>query len=328
MIGRIIGQMRLLHLVNRRFFRFFRYLTPRVLWETGRRTGEQRLMGLASEIAYNAMFALFPSILAVFTAIGLFDPLTTRFERMVERVSEVVPLEVFRLVNNFAEELSNSSNGGLFSLSFFLAIWISSGAVGSAMRAMDQIHQVPRRRRRPFWKAKLISIGLTLGAIALLILASFLIFLSDILLGILIDQAAQRSSILEQALLTVAQYLSFPLALCTMSVAFAVLYRFGPSRWNPGKPILPGAMLAAISWAVISGLFRLYVIRFGNYNRVYGAVGAVIVLLLWLYLSSLVMLIGDQLNVVVGEAMQQAKSDRRELKGKKGKGSIEKGEEH
>lgn len=68
---------------------------------------------------------------------------------------------------------------------------------------------------------------------------------------------------------------------------------------------MPGAIFAAIVWAIISGLFRLYVANFGNYNRVYGAVGAVIVLMLWLYMSSLVLLLGDQLNATVGEAMQK-----------------------
>ena len=74
-----------------------------------------------------------------------------------------------------------------------------------------------------------------------------------------------------------------------------------------GTPIMPGAVLAAISWAIVSALFRLYVTNFGNYNKVYGAVGAVIVLLLWLYMTSLVLLLGDQLNVTVGEAMQQGR---------------------
>ncbi|HEY9882032.1 MAG TPA: YhjD/YihY/BrkB family envelope integrity protein, partial [Thermosynechococcaceae cyanobacterium] len=83
------------------------------------------------------------------------------------------------------------------------------------------------------------------------------------------------------------------------------IYRFGPSRWTVGTPILPGAILAAIFWAVLSGLFRFYVTHFGSYNRAYGVIGAVIVLLLWLYLSSLVMLIGAQLNVTVGAAMQR-----------------------
>jgi membrane protein len=71
---------------------------------------------------------------------------------------------------------------------------------------------------------------------------------------------------------------------------------------------MPGAVLAAISWAILSGLFRLYVANFGNYNKVYGAVGAVIVLLLWLYMTSLVLLLGDQLNVTVGEAMRKARA--------------------
>ena len=70
-----------------------------------------------------------------------------------------------------------------------------------------------------------------------------------------------------------------------------------------GMPILPGAVLAAISWAIISSLFRLYVSNFGQYNRVYGAVGTAIILMLWLQLSALVMLVGDQLNAVVGEEM-------------------------
>jgi membrane protein len=73
---------------------------------------------------------------------------------------------------------------------------------------------------------------------------------------------------------------------------------------------MPGAILAAISWAIVSGMFRLYVANFGNYNKVYGAVGAVIVLLLWLYMTSLVLLLGDQLNVTVGEAMQRGKVKR------------------
>jgi membrane protein len=183
------------------------------------------------------------------------------------------------------------------------------------MNALDQIHKVPPEKTRPFWKAKLISLGLTIGSILLLVIASFLVFISDWVVQLVAHESGVSS------LLSVWRLLSWPLALGIVATAFAFIYRFGPSRWSHGTPLMPGAILAAISWAVVSALFRLYVANFGNYNKVYGAVGAVIVLLLWLYMTSLVLLLGDQLNVIVGEAMQQAKAQDRSIKVAKAKQS-------
>ena len=101
--------------------------------------------------------------------------------------------------------------------------------------------------------------------------------------------------------------LGFPIALGIVAIAFSLVYRFGTSRWKKDMPILPGAILAAISWAMVSVLFRLYVYHIGLYNQIYGAVGTIIVLMLWLYLSSFIMLLGDQINVIVGEVMKQEK---------------------
>jgi membrane protein len=95
-----------------------------------------------------------------------------------------------------------------------------------------------------------------------------------------------------------------------VSAAFAFLYFFGPSHRRHDTPLIPGAVVAALLWALISSLFRLYVSHFGNYNRTYGAVGTIVILQLWLYLSSLVVLLGAQLNVSVGEAMRRKKARR------------------
>lgn len=252
------------------------------------------------------MLALFPAILTLLTAIGLFQPLQTTFQRLAERLSRVAPMEALILIQNFADDISATRNTGLFSVSFVISLWASSGALSAAMRALDQIHKVPPEEARPFWKAKLISLGLTIGTIVLLILASTLVFIGELI----VRNIAKQSEVLEPGLLTFWRLLTWPVALSIMSIAFAFVYRFGPSRWTPGKPLIPGAVMAAISWAVMSGLFRTYVSRFGDYNRAYGAVGAVIVLLLWLYMSSLIMLIGDQLNVTVGEAMQRQGDQR------------------
>jgi membrane protein len=254
------------------------------------------------------MLGWFPAILAVLTAIGLFEPLQTTFVSLIGRLSEVAPSEVSYLIQGFAREISESRNKELFSLSFAIALWASSGALSAAMTALDQIHQVPLKRRRPFWKARIIAIGLTVGMILLLMIASALVFISEWLVDYVIKKSdsLDQSGILERVTLQIwGLLLAWPLPLGIMSSAFAFVYRFGPSRWISDKPILPGAVLAAVLWAVLSNLFRLYVSNFGDYNRAYGAVGAVIVLMLWLYLSSLVLLLGDQLNVTVGEAMQQ-----------------------
>lgn len=284
-----------------RFVRFFRHLNWHTLKKTFARTTERRLLGLASEIAFNAMLSLFPAILAILTAIGLFEAsLQDTFKQLAAQLSEVAPEEAMVLIRNFAAtEITHSKNRSLFSLSFAIAIWTASGAINTAMTALDQIHQIPSEKIRPFWKAKLVSLGLTIGTILLLVLASVLVFLSDFILGLVVSE---NPSLI--FLLHLWQLLRWPLALGIVATAFSFIYRHGPSIWNPGTPIMPGASIAAIFWAILSALFRLYVANFGNYNKVYGAVGTVIVLMLWLWMSAAVLLIGDQLNVTVGEAMR------------------------
>ncbi|MEH2296869.1 YihY/virulence factor BrkB family protein [Nostoc sp.] len=284
-----------------RFLRFFRHLNWRTLKKTFTRTIERRLLGLASEIAFNAMLSLFPAILAFITAIGLLaESLQATFNKLAVQLSQVLPEQALDLIRDFATtEITNSKNSGLFSLSFILAIWAASGAVNTAMTALDQIHKIPPEKMRPFWKAKLVSLGLTVGTMLLLVFASFLVFTSDWLLGMVVRE---NGSLI--FLVHLWQLLRWPLALTIVAVAFGFVYRYGPSQWNSGTPMMPGAILAAVFWAILSALFRLYVANFGNYNKVYGAVGAVIVLMLWLSMSAAVLLIGDQLNVTVGEDMR------------------------
>lgn len=282
-----------------RFVRFFGYLHWVTIKKTAIRVGERRLLGLSSEIAYNAMLSLFPAILAVLTAIGLFEEsLQSFFRELADQLSKVAPDEALVLIRDFARQITHTKNTGLFSISFVIAIWTASGALSAAMNALDQIHKIPPAQIRPFWKSKLISIGLTIGTIALLVLASFLVFISDWLLKFFVRESGL------QIVLVIWQLLRWPLTLAIVSAAFGFVYRYGPSKWDPGTPMMPGAVLAAVSWAIVSGLFRLYVSNYGNYNQVYGAVGAVIVLMLWLYMSAVVLLVGDQLNVTVGEAMR------------------------
>ncbi|MGI0488074.1 YihY/virulence factor BrkB family protein [Pantanalinema rosaneae CENA516] len=297
-----------------RFFRFFRYLNMATLREVIVRSGQQRLPGLAAEIAFNATLAMFPAIVSLLTAIGMLGSSQRAFDQLINQLGRVSPDEVLALIQGFIQEISPYSSQSLFSISFIASIWIASAAISAAMNALDQIHQIPAARRRSFWQAKLVSLMLTIGTLLLMLVASITLFVSDWIVQLvasqsdqLVETIAKRPNVMEPQLLQLWQRLSLPLALGLVALAFGFIYRFGISRWQPGTPILSGAVLSTISWALLSSLFRLYIRNFGSYNRIYGALGAVMILLVWLQLGALMMLIGAQLNAVVGEAMRRQK---------------------
>jgi len=155
------------------FLRFFRHLNWQTLRQVIDCAGKQRLPGLSAEMAYNAMLGMFPAILAVLTAIGLFESLRSTLHDLASQLSQVAPDEVQILIRNFVNGISQSRNRSLFSLSFIAALWASSGALSAAMTAFDHILQLPPEKTRPFWKAKLVALALTIGTIVLLVAASF-----------------------------------------------------------------------------------------------------------------------------------------------------------
>ncbi|MEG3858882.1 YihY/virulence factor BrkB family protein [Microcoleus sp. herbarium12] len=318
--------LRLLRAVKTKFgdfWLFCRCLTWSTLKEVGVKAGEQRLPGLSAEMAYNSMLALFPGLLAILSAIALFEPLQSTLYQMAGLLGEIIPNDVRNLIRNSLKEILSIRNPQLFSLSFVVSLWAFSGVMSAAMAALDQIHQISSVRTRSFVKAKLISLGLSIGTIVLLILASGAVFLSDLIVQAVARQSCLLESVancdlkdvqncllfagncpLESELLAVWRLWRWPISLGIVSVAFAFVYRYGPSRHQADIPIFSGAVFAAILWALLSALFRFYVLHLGNFSWAYGTIGTFIVLLLWLYLSCLAMLIGAQLNVTVGKAMK------------------------
>jgi membrane protein len=159
-----------------------------------------------------------------------------------------------------------------------------------------------KRRRKGESKSSLIGIVLIFSGILTLIINVLFLLVNQLIINYDIETT------IEFFLLSIWRLLSFPIALSIIAIAFSLIYRFGISYYVKDTPIVPGAILAAIFWAIVSVLFRLYVSNFGVYNKIYGTVGAIAILMLWLYLSSFVMLVGAQLNAVVGRQMRHSKS--------------------
>ena len=291
------------------FIRFFCHLKLPVLVRVIQRIGQHRLFGLASEMAYSDLLALFPAILAIFTALGNLNISREEINFLAQRLRVIAPEEALNLIDGFASQLQLPQGQGLLSLSFIVALWVASSAINTAMTAMDLIYQTSPQHIRPFWQAKLVAMILTIAIVTLTFTASFLVFISDVIFNLAVNN---MTIMVSATLLTIWNSLRWPAALVIISCGFGIIYRYGVSQWQPGTPIMPGAAIAALLWAVSSKLFRFYVANFANYNLTYGAAGAVVVLMLWLNLSSLALLIGAELNIAVGESIEAESRNRKD----------------
>lgn len=267
---------------------------------------QHRLHGLAAEMAYNWMLAIFPLILTVLTAIGLFTAPETVYEGIMNRLREIAPESAVELVEGYVRAISYGRNGGLFSLSFLITIWAASGAVNAAMIALDLSHGVPRWVQRSMWQRRLIATVMMIGLSVLGGMACAGVFLS----GEVLRQIAERANSVglnpvSFVLLWIWDILDWPIALALITLSCMIVYRYGPSHRKKQIPLLPGGICASLIWLAATSGLRVYVGYSTRHNQIYGTVGAFIVLLLWLWLSSLALLLGEQINI----GLDRAKAD-------------------
>ena len=170
---------------------------------------------------------------------------------------------------------------------------------------VDQLKTRLSRTSEQKFKLKIILLLIFLATTATFLVLLYYVILQNLLLNSAIETT------LAKLLIDIWRLLGFPIALGMVAIAFSLIYRYGASKRIKNTPILPGAVLAAVSWAIVSLLFRFYVTHIGIYSKLYGAVGTAVVLMLWLYLSSLVMLIAEQINVLLGEAALIQSHNRR-----------------
>ncbi len=247
----------------------------------------------AAQVAFYFIFALFPLLLVLLNIIGLFLGAAEGVRNeLFAYLEQVVPASALKLIQDTITELSAEGGGGKLTFGVLLALWSASAGVDNIRIALNDVYDL--EETRPWWKYKLVSVLLTLGIALLIFLALGVVFYGGQFLNLLFSPLGFQID--SYFILTAFSIIVVGVALV---LAFALVYNFAPNHdpfeWHW---ISPGAITAIVLWIVLSLGFRVYLHYFDSYAKTYGSVGAIIVLLLWLYLTAMVILIGGIVNAV------------------------------
>ena len=263
-----------------------------ILKRTVKEFQEDNLSDWAAALTYYGLLSLFPALIALVSILGLFgDPQKTT-QTITDMVTQLGPQSA---ADTFAGPVESiTSNRGAAGILFFvglgLALWSASGYVGAFMRAANIVYETPEGR--PFWKLRPLQLLVTL--VMILLLAAVLLGL--VLTGPVVSAVAGPLGIGSTAQ-TVFNIAKWPIMLIAVILMFAVLFHAAPNVKLPGfKWVTPGAILALVVWIVASVGFAFYVANFGSYDKTYGALGGLVILLMWMWLTNIALLLGMELN--------------------------------
>ncbi len=262
------------------------------------RVSQDNLMLIAAGIAFYGMFAVFPALGALVSIYGLFGD-THMVQTQVQQLTALLPRETANLINESLNALLTKRNGSLnirLLISLGLAIWGARAGTSAMMSGLNAATE--RREQRSFLHFQLLALGLTLGAIVFAIIALTAVAIVPVIIAFLpIDEVLQSW----------LAYARWPVLGVFILLALDVIYRFGPSLTRPRWRLLSvGTIFAGSGWILASWIFSFYVTRFGTYDATYGSLGAVIVLLLWFWLSALIVLTGATIDSVRADLRRAA----------------------
>jgi membrane protein len=267
-----------------------------VLKRTAREFKEDNLTDWAAALTYYAVLALFPALLALVALVGIFGqyPQTTNALLDIARQVSGNDSALDGLKDTIDGIVRNKGGAGaLLGLSLAGALWSASGYIGAFMRASNAIYEVPEGR--PFWKLRPLQVVVTLGIVLLLALVLVALVVTGPVAKAIGDQIG-----LGDTAVTIYQIVKWPIMAAIVLVILAVLYYIAPSARLPKIQWLsPGAIVALVIWIVASAAFGFYVANFGSYNKTYGTLGGAISLLVWMWITNLAVLFGQELNAEI-----------------------------
>ncbi len=253
---------------------------------------EHQSMGAAAMIAYYLLFAIFPFLLSLASLLA-FLPIPDLMDRLMFLLGQVAPPAAADLLRSTLRQLVTRQHGGLFSLGLLVALWAAANAVEAMMQSFNRI--LGLREHRPFWRTRGLAILLAIGVSVFTVLG-----LVALWFGSQVSHWWAGRGGLGPLPVQVWDVARWPLVLVFLVVAVDQLYFLAPAARQRWRWVSPGAVLAVLGWVAASLGFSAYVRHFGSYNATYGGIGAVIILLSWIYLSAFFILVGAEVNAAAG----------------------------
>ena len=270
------------------------------LKRTGKEFKEDNLTDWAAALSYYGVLAIFPALIVLVSILGLVGDSAT--QPLIDNLGTVAPGPAKEIFTNAIKNLQGDQGaaGVLFIIGLLGALWSASGYVAAFMRASNSIYDM--EEGRPVWKTLPVRVSLTLVLLVLLAVTT----LAVVLTGGLAEKVGDLIGLGDTAV-TAWNIAKWPVLLLVVSLMFALLYWAAPNVKQPGfRWVSPGGILAVVGWLIASGAFAFYVGNFGSYNKTYGALGGVIVFLVWLWISNIMILLGAEFNAELerGRAIQ------------------------
>ena len=248
----------------------------------------------ASSLAFNFFLAFFPSIIVFLTLIP-YIPVTGLQETLMELLNVVLPPSTNEITFQALDDIINNTRGGLLSIGFLLALYFSTNGINSLIEAFNASYHI--RENRPIIQQRILSLGLTL-------LLSFMLIIA---MGLIIFGKFAVSYLTEYKLITqyaggLILYGKWFTILLVLWLGISVLFHLGPSIKSKWKLFTPGSILATLGIIITSIGFNYYINHFSQYNKIYGSIGTLMIILIWMYFNSIILLTGFELNASISNA--------------------------
>jgi membrane protein len=291
-------------------------LTPRELAaRVWREMNKDDIFNRAAILGFYFMLALVPLLLCLTALLGLFAQTGSELrESLFSFLARVAPRSAYALVHDTVSEVTEGGSGGKLTFGLLASVWAASNGMLAIIDTLNAAYHV--REARPWWKARLVAAGLTL-ALGVLIISALVL----VLYGGQVAEALSGALRLGGAFAAAWGGIQWLLVLGFVFLAFGLIYYFAPNlheqrfRW-----VLPGMVVGVTLWLLGSLGFRLYLRYFNTYNAVYGSLGAVIILMLWFYLTGAAILVGGEVNSEIEKAAAAAGEEDAKLPGEKSPG--------